>query len=257
MTELMEKATKAILDNSKYALDGIGRKGISAKFFAEIKGVKYMIKGENNKETMLEVVLYKLGRELGLNVLPVFYVENKFPEHISSRVDICSVHKLSEDFQSYNDLEDQVDYINKVYKDDILRMRAFDAITSNEDRHGGNWGLVNGLDGQIAMIDHGLSCVLKYSRGKIEIEDIFNTEMYNFRMRYHFRKRTQAVLDLVSDFVSIEEAKIWSWIQEFEKYQEQKCEMLLKSILNCQKFYKEKLEEIAAEGVETECQQAV
>lgn len=251
MVALMERVVGIIEKNmrtAKRSEDPRELTGVSTKRFATIGGKKYMIKAENNKETIIEVFAYRLGKALGLNVLPVFFIENKFKDSNFKGVDILSVHEWDKTFQLKEQFDDYDDSISKTFnqlcKDlhyDVMTMRAFDMIIGNEDRHSGNWGFSKDENDewQLAMIDHGLSYTTKYYDAHYH----FTMESYNFDFKDKLvYDGCEATFDIASKFVAIEDEQFKKMLKDLEKYNSTACKSILTRMLEFKRVVKDTLE---------------
>lgn len=199
--------------------------GVSAKVFSELNGKKYMIKGESNSESIAEIFCYRLAKKLDLNVFNTFYLENKgfFKK---DELKIVSVHQWNEDFkildsddyEIYSDFERKRESLKKKFKHEIMRMRMFDVIVSNEDRHIGNWGFVGDFE-EIGLIDHGLCKPWKCNESRIE-DDLTET---NYEFNYSRKKDELAVRDFCRDFCELKTTDFYEMIVDLIKYDRTRC----------------------------------
>lgn len=134
--------------------DAIG--GVSAKVIAKVDGKKVMIKKSDRDtyESFCEYIAHKLGNLMGLKTNEVELIKDG---ELVGLDGVCSMHTWEEDFVERSGVFQKVEYtfehqLNEDAIDaDHSILRLFDIILDNEDRHGHNWGWLNG---ELFLIDH-------------------------------------------------------------------------------------------------------
>ena len=125
--------------------------GVCPKVMGTVKGEKVLIKGfsDNKNEPLAEYFAYKLGTKLGLYVNEVSLID--CGELLGLDTDLCSVHKWEDSFEKEMSLYGP-DSMYRLAPEEIRKMKLFDEIINNEDRHDHNFGKLNN---KLFLIDNG------------------------------------------------------------------------------------------------------
>lgn len=143
-----------VIYNDREARDIYG--GVSAKVIAEVDGKRVMIKRSDRdiRESLCEYVAHKLGNLMGLKTNEVELINGCESLGFDGT---CSMHTWEKLFVEKSGIWSKTEYMfeyglneNAVDEDHSI-MRLFDIIIDNEDRHGHNWGWING---EMFLIDH-------------------------------------------------------------------------------------------------------
>ena len=121
-----------------------------------INGVRYYTKKVNKYNEGVELVVEKLANLVGINCAHYGIIEKDGEKYYLSEEIKGFVN--SEIFSAYkHSIEDILDYINKTYPDqavkitdEIIRIFLFDILLLNGDRNSHNWGFAN-VDGNIEV----------------------------------------------------------------------------------------------------------
>lgn len=182
--------------------------GISAKVMASVEGEKVMIKGDENVEAYSEYIAFQLGSFLGLNVNKVILTDCGDLLSLDSK--LCSVHFWEEGFLTCSQYKTKNEIKGEEFKlrfkDDIEAMRLFDLIIENEDRHTGNYGILNN---RIFLIDNGLARPWYDFSYKSRYDKTNTTYGYSFEK--FFEERIQ--LDLIKKFATLTNYRIDSLLK--------------------------------------------
>ena len=178
--------------------------GISPKIMATVENKKVMIKGDATKEAYAEYFAYRLGSFLGLNINKVGLTDEG--SLLGLPTNLCSIHWWEENFVEFAQARQKIENINEKFSKELYQMRLFDLIIENEDRHIGNYGII---DNKLFLIDNGLSRPWYNFDGKNHY-DITN-EIYN--SSFSELIKNENCLDIVKQFAALSDYRIKSFVK--------------------------------------------